>query len=283
MGATIDEAVRQPEDGRVTVPGRVVVPLSGHWDTQRAFPAAIWLAAQADAPMLLVSVVIDAAFVDGRRAELDGVADELRARGLEVDTIVRRTDEAGPAIVEEAKRRPASVICMPTHGPGRLAEVAIGTVTRDVVAHAADPVVLVGPKVAAIAAPQRFVAAVDGTPPSARAASTAAQWARSFGLDLELVEVVAERVDERLAAGDLLEGPALHGLATVLRAEGVEPSCEVLHDRDRTDAIVRHLGERRDAWAVVGTHARHGIPWLAQGSVAMQVVHRSPVPVVVVR
>jgi nucleotide-binding universal stress UspA family protein len=34
---------------------------------------------------------------------------------------------------------------------------------------------------------------------------------------------------------------------------------------------------------VVATHARHGIPRLVQGSVAMQIVHRSPVPVVVVR
>jgi nucleotide-binding universal stress UspA family protein len=38
-----------------------------------------------------------------------------------------------------------------------------------------------------------------------------------------------------------------------------------------------------DAWLVAGTHARTGIPRLGQGSVAMQIVHRSPVPVVVVR
>ena len=283
MASTIDAGVRRSGDELLTVPRRIVVPISGHWDTQRALPAATWMAGRAKAPMLLVSVVIDAAFVGDRHAELEAIAEDLRAQGLEVVTLVRRTDEIAAALVEETHRQPGSVICMPSHGPGRFLELAIGTVTQDVVDHATDPVVLVGPRVEAVAPPNRFVAAADDTAPSQRAVALAGRWARAFGVGLELVEVVDPRIESRLGHGDVLESTTLRGYAADLRTAGVVASWEVLHGRDRSDAIVRHLEDRPGAWAVLGTHARHGIPRLAQGSIAMQVVHHSPVPVVVVR
>jgi nucleotide-binding universal stress UspA family protein len=172
---------------------------------------------------------------------------------------------------------------MPTHGPGRLAEMAIGTVTQAVVGHAPGPVLLVGPHVATIAAPRRLVAAVDDGSPSVHAASFAGHWARAFGLDLELVEVLDDRTAPALAGGDTLESTTLQGYAAQLEGQGVEASWDVLHGRHVRDAILRHLADRPDAWAVVGTNARHGISRLALGSVAMQVVHHSSVPVVVVR
>ena len=158
--------------------------------------------------------------------------------------MVRRSDEVAATIVEEARLRPGSVICMPTHGPGRLAELAIGTVTQDVVDHAPGPVVLVGPHVAAIAAPQRLVAAVDDTSTSARAVSLVDRWARAFGLDVELVEVLDPHTGGRYELGDVLESATLQGYATGLRAHGVDPSWEVLHGRDRTAAIVGHVQGR---------------------------------------
>jgi nucleotide-binding universal stress UspA family protein len=273
-----DHAVPDP-----TVPRHVIAPLSEHWDTQRALPIAIWLAARAHASVVLVSAAIDVSRVAPRRAELERIADELRARGVEVSTVVRRSDEVAATIVDEARQRPGAVICMPTHGPGRFAELAIGTVTQDVVDHAPGAVVLVGPHVAAIEMPVRLVAAVDDTPPSARALSLVDHWARTFGLGIELVEVLDERTIDSVVRCDVLESATLHGYATGLRAHGIEPSWEVLHGRDRSAAIVDHVRAESASLLVVATHARHGIPRLVQGSVAMQIVHRSPVPVVVVR
>jgi nucleotide-binding universal stress UspA family protein len=264
------------------VPRHVVVPLSAHWDAQRALPAAIWLATRAQAPVSLLTVAFDASSVESRHAELERIGDDLRARGLDVTTRVRRTEEVAAAIVEEARLRPGSVICMPSHGPGRLAELAIGTVTQDVVDHAPGPILFVGPHVETVDPPRRLVAAVDDRAPSLRAVSLVDHWARAFHLEVELVEVLGRRVATQFVPGDVVESATLQGYAQTLRAHGLEPSWDVLHGRDRSAAIADHVRGRGGSLVVVGTHARHGIPRLAQGSVAMQIVHHSPVPVVVV-
>ena len=283
MHSTTDADVRAHEVPIPTVPRHVSRRCPRTGTPRPRVPAVIWLAAQSAAPVLLLGVVIDAAFVESRRNELEDIADELRARGLEVETLVRRSDEVAWTIVEEARLRAGSVICMPTHGPGRLVELAIGTVTQDVVDHAPGPVVLVGPQAQTLIAPRRFVVAADDTPASSRAVWLAGDWARAFGADVELVEVLDPHVDEQVDRADVLESATLQGYATGLRAHGIEPSWEVLHGRNPGAAIVRHVADRPDAFVVVGTNARHGIPRLAQGSVAMQIVHGSPVPVVVVR
>jgi nucleotide-binding universal stress UspA family protein len=74
------------------------------------------------------------------------LAEELLSRdGSGVNWDVLHRDKAADAIVEYARRLPASLIAMATHGRTRLAQVALGRVAAAVVHDAPCPVLVVRP------------------------------------------------------------------------------------------------------------------------------------------
>jgi nucleotide-binding universal stress UspA family protein len=282
------EAPPVPEVGErsPTVPRHVIVPISAHWDGLRAVPAAVWLASSARAQLHLVAATADAGFTAERRTELDRLAGDLRASGLAADTIVRPTLDVAALVLEEARVHPGAAICMPTRGPGRLGELALGSVAQDVVSRSRGPVVLVGPEVNGFQVPEHLVAAVGADPAAQRVVPLVGAWARAFDLDVELVEVIDTRTEATCStgafAGDLLGSATLQAHAATLRDLGLEPSWETLRG-EADEAVVDHVGCRPASLLVVGTHGRAGLARLVHGSVAMRIVHHSPVPVVVVR
>jgi nucleotide-binding universal stress UspA family protein len=270
------------------VPRHVIVPLSHAADSGRAVPAAKWLARRAHARILLVSATFDPIFAADRRAELETIADVLRRDGLDVVTTARWTHDPGVLILDEARNHPESVICMVTHGPGRLSEFTLGTVTQQVVSGADCPVVLVGPHAEpADLNVKTLVGALDGSPASAAVLPLVAAWASRFNLEIELIEVLDPRDERAMKAGtipsDILESAELQRHAVQLQARGFQPTWDTLHGHDAADVIVDHLRRQSGGLPVVGTHGRSGLSRLVMGSIAMRIVHRSPVPVVVVR
>jgi len=104
---------------------------------------------------------------------------------------------------------------------------------------------------------------------------------------VELVEVIDERVMGHPAGNRPADGirrsETLAARLAEVQALGLEPTSAALLGADPARAIVDHVRSGPPSLIVAGTHARDGIPRLVLGSVAMELVHDSPVPVVVVR
>jgi nucleotide-binding universal stress UspA family protein len=143
---------------------RILVPLDGSAFSEAVLSHAAALARALGATIILlratpppalpggelvpVAPIVDAELLERERAEaeasLDAVADQLRAQGLQMQTIVR-PGPAVAAILEESRAAGASLIAMATHGRTGLARLAFGSVAGEVLRRSELPLLLVRP------------------------------------------------------------------------------------------------------------------------------------------
>jgi nucleotide-binding universal stress UspA family protein len=259
-----------------------IVPLDGSSRSEAAIPCAV--AFSAGSPLLLVTTMwgtdsfAPRKYLEARAADLSGV---------EVDTTLVYDREAADAILLEARQHPGSIICMATHGRSGLGEAVLGSVAEAVVRVAESPVLLVGPNVeacAALASP--MVIAVDDAGTADAIARAAAPFATTRRHAIRVVEVVAPPpfpFSTELEMDWSEEGSAVEAAVATLASLDLEATAEVVRDVDPARGIVDFAEHVPASLIVVGTHARHGLARVALGSVAMQVVHRSRCPVLVIR
>jgi nucleotide-binding universal stress UspA family protein len=93
---------------------------------------------------------LDAAELDRQRAQaqeyLDGLATQIRAGGVEVDTTVTAGEQAAPAILQVADSAGVGLVAMATHGRGGWSRLAVGSVADKVVRGSSVPVLLLRPE-----------------------------------------------------------------------------------------------------------------------------------------
>jgi nucleotide-binding universal stress UspA family protein len=142
---------------------------------------------------------------------------------------------------------------------------------------------------------ERIVVGLDGSQVSERALQTGAELGERLGMPLLLIRVAdlavvhwgtseaAEEYAQLSTAMAREQAAAARYLETVaqpLRERGLDVTTEV-----RSGTAARELAEAvtpRDL-LVVASHGRHGLEQWLIGSVAEQVVRRSPAPVLIVR
>jgi len=259
------------------MPKTLIVPVDGSEASELAVPVAQTIAehlGNCDIVVLAASLADDE---NSLRRYLDALVER-------VDTGVIRTElvqEPVPAdaIVRALENASDAVICMATHGRGRLAAPVLGSVATEVLRRVATPLVLVGPRCEPVwwHDPPRVVACWGGAPsnPVLLPARDLAEALRS-----ELwIESVFHPLDTHMAENPHGEfEPAL---------EHIGPDVEVhllpLTGEYPAGVIVRSARELPATLLAMTTHARIGIARAALGSVTMDVVHRSPCPVLVVR
>jgi nucleotide-binding universal stress UspA family protein len=263
----------------------VVVPLDGSSRSETAVPHAV--RAAAGGPLTLVTTMWgdDA---EAPREYLEGQARELA--DLEVTTTVVRERAAADAILLVADAHAGSIVCMATHGRSGLGEAMLGSVAESVVRGAHGPVLLVGPHVeddGARLESARLVVAVDHPPTAAAITPAAAELASRLGLAISVLEVVAPPPIPFAAEDDTLawpgEGAGAEAAVAALAPLGFRAETRIVRDVNPAAAIAGVARDLSASAIVVGTHARRGLARVALGSVAMDVVHRSPCPVLVVR
>lgn len=277
-------------DDRIGDIAVLLVPVDGSESSARALPVAWELAGRLDARILLLSAVTKEEDLEEREKELATIV-------LPDGQAPRRTVVLDPdpvhAIHDGVRLNRAAVVCMAAHGRGRPAAL-VGSVATEVVSRGNDPLILVGPLVGdRRGRATGVVTCVDDTPASIALIGVALDWSRRLVQPLEVV-TVAEPVPRSVRDGTFHRRFGPEGdvevflqelLAKVSIDEGAPVAGIPLYDPISPEEGVRSYLYRRDdpaALVVVSSHARTGLSRLVFGSVAADIVHYSPSPVMVV-
>ncbi len=276
----------------------VLVPLDGSELSLAALPTGRALAERFAAELHTISV-----------SSSDGDADRLRALGSAAlgvapgDSHVGLVD--GGDVAESIRRRGAElgdcVVCLSTHGRGRLSGAVIGSVARSVFQDSTNPVVALGPSAdrpgwfpspswpAPLTVP-RIVACVDGSDTSEEVLPVASGWARALEMSLTILTVVEDapapmrpgRQETRYgASGDAQT--YIDELVQQWTGTTPEVTGQVVRDPLHPAGGIRaHLDQQPAGLVALTSHARTGAKRIILGAAAANIVHASVAPCLVV-
>ena len=187
--------------------------------------------------------------------------------------------------------RSADLLVVGSHGVSGVRELLLGSVSAQVAAHAAGPVVVVrgesdpSPEYY----PGRIVVGVDGSPAADRALGFAFEEAELHHVPLTAVCAWSRQVAEDAAALPYVGGQALGELAeerfreSVARWSAKHPGVQVhldLRDEPVVPLMLSLAAEAR--LLVVGSRGLGGVRARVLGSVSQAILHQAPCPVAVV-
>jgi nucleotide-binding universal stress UspA family protein len=259
------------------IPKTIVVPLDGSPLAEHALDVARPLATRLGSDVVAVTTTWN-----GDAREPGAYLDEVIAQsGNEaVKAIVVENMFADAAIRQVAAEQPDSMVCMTTHGRGRLRWAAVGSVAEDVIRESTDPLLLVGPRAnsAWTNDAHRVVVCIDGT--SADLASTrhACEWAKVLDLEVELA-CVYHPLDLEAEHADDVFGPP----ESIVKAAGLRVRRHQLFRSSFVAGALVDCAEDRPATMIVMAAHHHGVlARIALGSTTMATVHLAQCPVLVV-
>jgi nucleotide-binding universal stress UspA family protein len=252
----------------------LLVPLDESPVAEAGLAAARDLAGLIGASIRLMTVVIP----NSDEAEAAEYLRAAAARAGVEPTGVEVIASTGPAreIVDSAEAH-GDLVCMATHGRGRLGELLLGSVSQAVIGRSTAPVLLVGPD--AQVAPQAsgpVLVPLDGSPSATTALPPAIAWASELRVGLHLVHVTppgsigTEGTDPNALIETVSphEGPA-----------GLEVTAEVIEGNPA--ALVVDAARDQHASLIVLT-SRGATDELTLSKVARRIIRDAPVPVLVV-
>jgi nucleotide-binding universal stress UspA family protein len=231
------------------------------------------------------------------------VADWIAQRGIDVTTAVPATP-AVEGLIRESQLHAADLIVMGTHGQSGLGRWIYGSVAEGVVRCAGCPVILVrptGPLASLGPKPDRagVLVPLDGSRFAEAALPHALELARLFRGTVTVVRAVVSPVltargasmydyfapesVEEVHLADVTEAEAyLATVADELRREGAQVRT-VVGENWPVDVITREALAAGSRLVVMATHAKLGLFNWIMGRTTVEVLHRSLVPVMLVR
>jgi len=277
----------------------VLVPLDGSKLALQAMPTARALAARFGADVQTVSIASSERDAERLR--------EVAATALGVDPadggvhVVTAADPAD-AITARARELGECVVCMSSHGRGRVHGALVGSVARLVLSGWAEPMIVLGPSADnpgwsprprswpdPLSTP-RIVACVDGSDPSEQVLPIAASWARALEMSLTIVTVIGDDgppLDPEQAESRYGIHADAAGYVKALEehwsgGSDVQVDSEVVRSPIGPASGIRdHLAERPAGLVALTTHARSGLERARLGAQAANIVHASVVPCLV--
>ena len=240
-------------------------------------------------------------------AYLAGVANGLRAKGIEVQPVVAY-GEAGGVIRRELADQHADLVAMATHGRSAAGRWLYGSVADGVLQRASVPVLLVPKHVTAewpSDRPLRILVPMDGSDLSEAVLAPVAEFASRLGATLVLVQVVVwppyaqanpgelliaeDRESELATARNYLAGVVdrLRAVQTSGSSTGLPRLTDVRYraepGRPAEGVIVRLAEDEQADLVAMATHGRSGLARLVLGSVTTGVVQHADTPLLLVR
>lgn len=287
----------------------LLVPLDGSAFGERALPLAMTLARRCGARIVLMRAASASSFpgadsteaqlqaLDEARAYLVNLKANLSGQGVSLDIAIPYGDDAHE-ILQEIETREADLVVMCTHGRSGLGRWIYGSVGEKVLASSPVPVVLVrptgeAPRLEGDPGALSILVPLDGSAAAEAALPHARGLAALFGARLLLLRVVGPPpvtfapgevavtippYDEPCRKAELY----LAVLAQRLAAEGVQVETSV-REGWPAETIAYCCGQWRPSLIVMAARTRTGVARLLLGNVAIEVVQRSPAPVMLVR
>jgi nucleotide-binding universal stress UspA family protein len=255
-------------------PKTLVVPLDGSEYSERALPVAEAIAERIGGNLLLVSALYRGPLHPGEYLE-DCAA---RCDRTPVELIAAKEELAENAILDTLRGSDDRVVCMTTHGRGRLRWAALGSVAEDVIRRADRPTLLVGRNCRTdfLDRSSHLVACTDGSEGAMELAPVAREWADLLGLDVRVAAVRHPLDVESAEHSDALLA------SMVAEFGGRDPSeATLIRSSYPAGALADYADELPAALLGMNSHARAGFPRLALGSVTMGVLHLASCPLLV--
>ncbi len=286
----------------------ILVPLDGSAFSERALPVAASLAQALQAQVILVRAVSASVFpgVDATDAQVQAVneahdylsalAAGLSEQNLNVDIATPYGDPAEMITLEVGLRK-ADLVVMCTHGRSGLGRWVYGSVAEQVLARSPVPVLLVRPTgavtpLALEPGKIKLLVPLDGSLFAEAALPHAADLARALDGTILLMRMVEPPVAPYVSGEVLVPGvmPELTAQAESYLAEVAQGlreaglSVETITREGWPADVIAYGAEALGVNLIVmTTRGRTGIVRLLLGSVAMEVVRRSPLPVMLIR
>jgi nucleotide-binding universal stress UspA family protein len=275
----------------------VLVPLDGSEFALRAVPTARALARRFDAELHTITVA-DHGEIDRIRALASATL------GVPFDSPrVAVADDGDPAtvIADRAGALGSCVVCLTTHGRGRLGGAFVGSVARSLLQRSTDPVVALGPMAdnpgwsprprrwpEPLSVP-RVLACVDGSSASEQVLDITMAWARALDMSVTILTVAEDALAPvrptrtQTRYGRHADAEAyIDELVQRWHPHLPEIDGEVVRDPIGVASGVRaHLDQRPAGLVAVTTHARTGLPRVLLGATAASIVHASVAPCLV--
>ena len=282
----------------------ILVPLDGSGLAERALPYATRLLDAAHGRLTLFHATSDVGMTTHPNHEMDIAVglEALAARqtkdGVLTGTHVVHGDPAS-AILDAARAAHNDLIVMSTHGRSGLGRWLCGSVAEDVLRQVEVPLLLIPATCSASrtgARPLKILVPLDGSDRSEAALSPARMLADRLGGTLLLVRIAEPAFPDAVGANGV-ESPGRWALPRVdldepekylsaltqqygLATRDVDTLVDVGSAESRIAAVARQ--EEADL-IVMATHGRGGLDRLTMGSVAEATLHRSHVPILLVR
>jgi nucleotide-binding universal stress UspA family protein len=281
---------------------RILVPLDGSDVAEGALPYAQEIAARTGAQILLLAAVhqidpwptypvqVDPKKIPLVEAYLEEKSKELKAKGLAVKT---EAVEGTPAdvILARAANENEDLVIMSSHGHSGVKRWVLGSVTEKVVHASRCPVLIVQPYQKprwSVETPvlKKILVPLDCSEPSLAVLPLVKELARPFDASLVLLTVLVPLYMPTVGdfISDLAES-ADHVLEEVVKemeTSGVKASKMTVWGLG-VDDIIRVAEESKTDLIALSTHGASGLARWAIGSVAEGVLHRAPVPCLIIR
>ena len=237
---------------------------------------------------------IETAVLEQQRQVLDTAAAGLAGPGRTVETVLAR-GRAATAILQDAAEFRADILVLGARGHGAWETALLGSVSAEVVDHAACPVL-----VARVASLERVVFADDGSESAERAVDLLAGWEPFRDVPVRVVSVASVPAPWQSGVSPLMMDAAFEAHADSLREaqarlrDVAERAASRLTARGSTAEVDVRVGDPArqivaaatdfDASLIVmGSRGLSGIRRILLGSVARNVLHQAPCSVLVVR
>jgi nucleotide-binding universal stress UspA family protein len=249
----------------------VIVPFDGTLPARAALAPAADLAWRCGARIVIVN---------NTEANDHASKKALKSRamsmsGADVDFWVDLEHSLGRALVEAAKFRPDPIVCVPVRTKqGTLRRKAsLGSVASEVLSSGAAPVLVIGPEtdVSRGLPLTEIVASLDGSEASEAVLALAVEWARHLKLRLVIVGVVRSDASETES-----ERSYLRSQLAKVSGQVAESTFELIEAADAASGLCEFLATHEDAVIAMSTHGRSGVDKHPLGSVANEVMMRSP-------
>jgi nucleotide-binding universal stress UspA family protein len=210
---------------------------------------------------------------------LDGVAEGLRSRNVSVTTVAKSTFHVAAVIEEVAAVNQVDMIACATHSHAGIGRLLWGSMAWRVLSQSPVPVILRHPFNGKVSSPnpgqRRILVPLDGSALAEEVLSLAAELATEWNAPVELVRVtpdISGAADDETAkkyVDELAEKMPVPARGHVIAGAPIEELTGFVHGARVTDIVM-------------ASHGRGALARVFLGSVAYDIIHRLPVPVVVV-